>query len=82
MLTSLADETDRAFPVTGNPPNLNIQNCSTALPSSPQLSPGTSVSPSLIYLTLHELLALRETLLQVTNYSYHLRTPPNENDLQ
>lgn len=64
--------------VTGNPPNMNLQNCTTLLPLSSSGASGPLASPPMQpYLILHELLNIRDSLLQATTLSFDIAAQPS-----
>ncbi|KAI5117230.1 hypothetical protein M0805_001588, partial [Coniferiporia weirii] len=64
--------------VTGNSSNLNLLGCTTALPQSSFLSSNPSSPAALPYFTIHELLSLRDNMLQITNFGYSLNLQANQ----
>lgn len=63
--------------VTGNPLNTNLQHCTTLLPlPSFGISGPLSTPPIQPYLILHELLSIRDNLLQATTISFDIAAQP------
>lgn len=69
----------QTLPVSGNPPNVNLQGCTTTISAAMSVASTTTLP----YVILHELLHIRDQLLQIVNISFNMNIQQNhEADLR